>query len=173
MDDLFDQIRGTLAAGFPYAAILIALTIPDVCAALALPPEAREDKNKSRYITWYNANVLPKINILSGEDCYSLRCGVLHSGRSGNKNRSYDKLLFVQNSQADQISFSNGVIDDKHYNLVIGLDISYFLESMISAAEEWLEANAQDHNILVNRDRLVKVYPDGILPFVYGKQCIS
>ncbi len=56
------------------SALFIALTIPDICSGERAP--------KSKYIEWFDNWVIrgdPK-PIISGKDCYDIRCGILHSG---------------------------------------------------------------------------------------------
>lgn len=76
-----------------YAALAVALALPDICGWLENPDE----KVGKRYSNWYNKNfkytLIEKIpeeirkefrneqkSFLTGEDCYSLRCAYLHSG---------------------------------------------------------------------------------------------
>lgn len=80
MDDILNEIDRALAAGLYYLAIAMALTIPDICAAL----EAENgETNQQKYKAWYESNLAYKYTNITAQDCYSLRCGVLHQGRCG------------------------------------------------------------------------------------------
>jgi hypothetical protein len=68
MEHLFDQIRGTLDAGFPYAAIALALSIPDVCANLSVDDKTKDSGQKSRYMRWFSDHAVSKITVLTAED---------------------------------------------------------------------------------------------------------
>lgn len=72
-----------------YAALTLALTVPDICGKA----EYEGMRNKERYITWYDENIgkvqkelgklddgTPFMPYLSGKLVYNLRCNVLHAG---------------------------------------------------------------------------------------------
>lgn len=87
IDRYLDSIIKSLESKNWYAALFIALAIPDICGALEHP-----DKNSpARYVNWYNKYMLPKYSstigplhephvFLSGDDCYALRCSLVHEG---------------------------------------------------------------------------------------------
>jgi len=68
-----------------YAALSLALTLPDICANVSSPATG----SKVRYVSWFNQYMLSKYTrqvgadksehvFLCGEDCYALRCALLH-----------------------------------------------------------------------------------------------
>ena len=84
---IINDIKAALDHDLYYAALISALTLPDICGKVAFPNE----KAGKRYIDWYNQeigycerNPNPQIHekmpYLSGEVMYSLRCSLLHSG---------------------------------------------------------------------------------------------
>jgi hypothetical protein len=71
-----------------YAALTMSLTLPDICAKAANPGERTSGR---KYAAWFDENVGPKYRrpvgadrkihvFLSGNDCYALRCALLHAG---------------------------------------------------------------------------------------------
>ncbi len=71
------QIRAASAAGLYYLALFGALTLPDICGALA----ASDGKaTKSKYITWLRSNVPEEAG--DADLIYGLRCSLLHQGRT-------------------------------------------------------------------------------------------
>ena len=84
---IISDIKAALDNDLYYAALISALTLPDICGKVAFPNE----KVRKRYIDWYdqeigyyernpNSKLHDKMPYLSGEVVYSLRCSLLHSG---------------------------------------------------------------------------------------------
>ncbi|MFJ4026010.1 hypothetical protein ACIPWF_00860 [Paenarthrobacter sp. NPDC089989] len=86
MKHLVDSVRSSLALENWYAALSLALTLPDICGRLESP----ELRSQRRYVQWCKTYLEPKYTapgssgarlFLSGKDCYALRCAVLHEGQ--------------------------------------------------------------------------------------------
>ena len=81
IEQLVNEINGLLRDGYPYSALGIALTLPDICGNIAYP----NTKVADHYKKWYCEYVNP-ISALKFKDgfdeeiCYKLRCAYLHSG---------------------------------------------------------------------------------------------
>jgi hypothetical protein len=89
MQHLTESVRTAVQQSNWYAAVGLALTLPDICGRLETP---HVKLSKPRYVTWCNKYLVPGYTtrvgadreehvFLSGEDCYALRCAVLHEGR--------------------------------------------------------------------------------------------
>ena len=88
MKELLDAIQSALKSQNWYAAIFLALALPDICGKLENPESM---KSEERYKTWFN-KYLSKIYcnhvgadqtehvFLTGEDLFALRCACLHEG---------------------------------------------------------------------------------------------
>ena len=163
MDDILEQIEKVLNAGFPYPALVMALTLPDICASLAFDPSGNEKTRvKARYVAWFDKNVASKgMMVLTAEDCFSLRCGVVHQGRMGNKDAQFDRVAFTENGPA-MSEWENCTVNDMQYVRLIQLDIRQFIGRMLEAAREWYQANKEDRFVQENVRRLVRYYPEGI-----------
>lgn len=86
--DRLMEIRRCLDAGLLRSALILALTIPDICARIEYP-DIPEDKKGTRYAKWFDENIV-KYNIgevgknqgsfdcFNGYMCYLLRCRMLH-----------------------------------------------------------------------------------------------
>src|ERR1035437_5070238 len=80
-----DAGRRALKDGNNYAALCLALMLPDICASLEDPGP---NKSQARYVRWFRKWVEPKYTSvtsdrrvwISAEDCYQLRCSLIHSG---------------------------------------------------------------------------------------------
>jgi len=156
MDTIFEEIERALEAGLIYSAVTIALSIPDICAALQHPVGHAKGSNKSGYIRWYQRNLAAQYPNLTGNDFYSLRCGVVHTGRFGTENGlRYARLIFTGEDRRNSIH--NNEIND-----MLQLDAATFCADMIAAARSWLTANATDRNVQRNLSRVVLLYPTGM-----------
>ena len=93
IEQLVNEINGLLRDGYPYSALGIALTLPDICGNIAYP----NTKVADHYKKWYSEYVNP-ISALKFKDgfdeeiCYKLRCAYLHSGNFdlGNADATHD-----------------------------------------------------------------------------------
>ncbi len=75
MDFILNQIERALDKNLHYLAVASALTLPDLCGAL----EAEDGiARPAHYKTWYDKWLAPKYDVITSQDLYMLRCGVLH-----------------------------------------------------------------------------------------------
>ena len=92
MDAVISEVRRCLESRYYHAALVLALTIPDICGLVEYP-ECRK-KSSKRYVAWFNDHILvnyakkftPESEVsesyFNGDMCYSLRCKLLHEGNS-------------------------------------------------------------------------------------------
>lgn len=89
MPTIFSDIHCALEHDCLFAALALALTLPDICGKAEYPDE----KGKNRYVQWYNEYIgkyyqeasrdernNDNFPYLDGEAVYSLRCSYLHQG---------------------------------------------------------------------------------------------
>lgn len=162
MEPILQEIEAALAAKLYYVALGATLTLPDVCAALEAPDGQTSGK---RYRAWYEANLQPAFPWLTGDDCYSLRCGVLHQGRFGGHKMQYARVIFNVSPAA---RFNNCVINDAFFN-----DAEGFCRRVIEAVRAWYRANESSPTIKANLPRLVRLHPGGLAPYLEGLPVIG
>src|SRR5713226_4507778 len=92
MDILTDEIKKALLNKVWYAALILALTLPDVCAALESPDGV---STPDRYKAWYAKWLKRKYDMISADDLYFLRCGVAHQGKFGHPAMQYQRIFFT------------------------------------------------------------------------------
>jgi hypothetical protein len=92
VDAVISEVRRCLDSEYYRAALVLALTIPDICG-LVEHPECRK-KSSKRYVAWFNDHILVNYakkftsegevseSYFDGDMCYSLRCKFLHEGNS-------------------------------------------------------------------------------------------
>jgi hypothetical protein len=163
--DFFDQMEAAVDAGLYYASLMCALAIPDVCGGM----EAEDGQaTKKRYIDWFDRNVGPRYEgVLSGGDCYLLRCAMLHQGSLRHPEGAYERVIFLEPG-ATRMTL--------HMNIVLGalnIDVSIFCRDLIEAGRVWL-ADAEDSDAYRrNYDRFLKRHPDGLAPYIKGVPVIG
>jgi hypothetical protein len=77
-----DDIEKALSVEAYYPAIMVALTLPDVCAALE-SPNGRTIGEK--YKQWYKTYGARISSVITADHMWKFRCGFVHQGRLGNK----------------------------------------------------------------------------------------
>ncbi|HHU0040342.1 TPA: hypothetical protein ACT9LS_003088 [Legionella pneumophila] len=134
MIEFLDQISKGIEANLYYLALFASLSIPDICGALGSENgKSRRDK----YINWFNENVgNPKNYNLSGEDCYHLRCAMLHQGKTTHDRSGFQRVIFVEPSPR-LIILHNNII-----NNALNIDVQIFCSDLIEAAKKWFERNS-------------------------------
>ena len=164
METILSEIELAIKAGLYYLAVAMALTLPDICAALE-----SEDGHTTRakYKAWYSANLAEKYPRMTDVDCYSLRCGVLHQGRCGHPNSQYGRVIFtIPNAQ--QNFFHNNIIND-----ALNLDAPQFCADVVRSVREWFVGSQHLVNVQANLPNLVRFRPLGLPPYMVGMPLIA
>lgn len=145
MEGFFDGLEKAVGDRNWYAALVLSLTLPDVCVKASDP--ARKT-SRSRYAEWFDTYLGPKYRaytgageyrelttFLSGKDCYALRCALLHEGSSdtsGQPSReALDSFQFCVPGESRTVNHMNLVNE----GLVLMVDI--FAMDMLGAARSW------------------------------------
>jgi hypothetical protein len=152
MDMLYQEIQKALDARLFYLAVVVSLTIPDICAALQSPNAETENK---KYKNWCNAYILKKYPKVTAEDLYGLRNGVLHTGRSENKSMKLSRIAFTLPTPPMRSTH------DIWVNNFYFIDAAIFCNDMIESGKKWQEDKKDDPNVLTNMTRLVQLRPNG------------
>lgn len=168
MQDFVTSIRDDLKYGNYYGALFQTLMLPSICGALE--SDDGEDKG-SRYISWYDKYITDLY--LNGNDCYKLRCSMLHQGRTSHKHSSFSRVLFTLPGAT--IVAHNNLIDD-----ALNLHVTLFCERLLEAVQTWLEelqsndnAKKRLENYQRNLKETIRFYPDGLKPYLGGIPIIS
>lgn len=103
---------------------------------------------------------------LTGEDFYSLRCGVIHQGRMGHPKMQYSRVLFTI-PNANRNIFHNNILND-----ALNLDVCIFCNDIISV-RNWFNANQNDPNVIKNFELTVQPRPLGLAPYMVGMPLIA
>jgi len=143
MKALTDSVRNANAQRNWYAALSLALALPDICGFLESP----NDGSQRRYVTWCDQFLAPHYTrligpdraehvFLSGQDCYALRCAFLHEGTDDvtrqRARQALDSFLFVEPP-------AGGRIHCNQVNAKLQLQVDIFCEDLCAGVDEWVE----------------------------------
>ncbi len=139
MKDILEAIRKSLQEGNYFAALFLTITLPSICGAIASTDGV---DTRKKYVAWYDRYVDGLY--LKGEDCYSLRCSLLHQGKTTHKNSSFSRVLFSYPNRTNAI-YHNNILGN-----ALNLDISLFCDRIIKGVETWLREVEETENYKKN-----------------------
>lgn len=155
--------RRSLSQGNLYSALTLALTLPDICGSLEDPGP---NKSKKRYIAWCKANLEPRYThligspprentFLSAEECYRLRCSLIHSGTADMGATAIDRI-----ERAEFFDETTGA----HCNVTrnfLQLSASKFSRTMFDAVDDWDKSVAENALVQAEKSRLLIIHSSG------------
>jgi hypothetical protein len=170
MREFFEQVARGGEGAFSYLALSGALIVPDICGAM----ESEDGcATPSRYIAWFDERVAPLYEdprdgtpMLSGEDCYMLRCSFLHQGTTQHEHGSYSRILFVEPNP-------RAVLHMNIVNDALNIAIREFCHEMAAAALAWLKGVENTEVFKRNYGRFLQRYPEAPEPYKLGLPVIT
>lgn len=145
------SLQQSLANQNYFAALTLALTLPDICSKLENP----QLNTGPRYIDWFNEFLSRKYKrqvgpqgqvhtFLSGGDFYALRCAVLHQGElditSQRARQVLNDFIFVRPRVSSSVHLNQ-------LNDTLQLQVDIFCVDIILAVEEWVKLHKDDAQI--------------------------
>ena len=168
MGTLINEIMEALKNRLLYAALLLALTLPDICAAL----ESQDGRSTpGRYKAWFNTWLRKKYEgQLDAQDMYRLRCAVAHQGRFEHPGMKYERVFFTlrPNGMFFHKNELPGIRKDG-----LNLDIVFFCKDVVESVEAWFAQKEGDPQVQENLTRLVQFHPKGLSPYLEGVPAIG
>lgn len=144
--DYVEAVRAAVRTENWYAALPLALTLPDVCGWLEDPTTT----TRQRYEHWYERFLAAKYRnevmagvagpgplvFLSASDCYALRCAFLHEGRDDISTQRAQEVI-----QRVYFTRPGGPVQGhcNRYNDVLQLDTRQFCEDICDVVVAWKE----------------------------------
>lgn len=161
MEFILQNIEKCLYNKLYFVALQSTLTLPDICGALE--SETGSTNGKS-YKKWYDENMQGK-SILSAEDCYAFRNGMVHQAYPKHKNMRYERVIFIHPDFTNIIGGDNNII-----NNAVWIDFIKFCENMIESVRQWEKRMKDSNNVNFekNYSNLIQVHPKGISPYIVG-----
>lgn len=168
MKTLTDEIVNCLKAELWYAALVLTLMLPDICAALEAENGATTPE---RYKAWYEKWLQHKYEKISADDLYYLRCGVAHQAQFSHQAIKYDRIFFtLKHPKGKYWSFGkvheHRKIQKTDRGQSYSTDLKRFCENVIDSVDEWFAHKTNDANVKNNIGHLVQFYPHGLLDYM-------
>jgi hypothetical protein len=165
MKQLFDSVELAIRTENWYAALILALILPDIAGKIDNPDS---DSNK-RYADWFDKYVGDKYKLkigpnhvehtfLSGNDCYALRCSFLHEGKSEINDQHardvLDDFVFVVPRKSFTIHCNQST--DGSQKLQLQVDI--FCVDIVKGLMQWLNDIEKDSGKQSALSTLLKIH---------------
>lgn len=154
INKIISDCEQALNSGLYFAALALALTLPDICGKAEYPNAS----NKKRYVDWYDEHVAlehkhPKIRedseelpYASGEVIYALRCSVLHQGTPGidSDKCNIARFRLIWEKEPPQYLWSSSGIAVEERQL--DLPIRTICQTILNKASSYYESNKERFN---------------------------
>lgn len=166
MEKIIESVESAISSGNFYAAFVVSLTLPDICGDIEYPGM----DSKSGYIKWLSTNLPEYIGHASGEECYALRCTILHNADDyldEYKRRSFSPLLilgrfYLRSEGSHLIRLTDNYYNGVKLENVVALNTVEFSKDILKAVKDWLKKNKGNKKI---QERLKKVFIIHSTPF--------
>lgn len=165
-----DSISKSLQDKNYFAALIMALTLPDICCSL-------EDQNRRtkghKYASWFEKYIGHQYKskfgrqsietvFLSGEECYALRCAYLHKGFNQIEGEQIVKDYIGVSSR---IEFMAEMSSDKlKISGILMLSLENFCQYIIDGIIEWLDDNKTNSIINERIKEIPVIHTKGFSP---------
>ena len=155
--NLVNEIRYAMNANLYNCALTLALTLPDICGKAEYPCEKSSRKRYKKWFSFYaapsfcckaeNAYTGDIVNFswLSAEECWALRCSVLHSGNYRIE-RTKLKHIILHSHKDNRKNQSHFVRDSKFADL----DVILLCNILCDSAEKYYTTCRHPHFIIDN-----------------------
>lgn len=161
-----DDIKKCNECGCFFAALIVALALPDICGKVLFP----EAKTGERYIKWFDkyigdneglrlaelGGMDKELPYMTGKVCYKLRCTLLHEGTEdiASKVENTDFILnFSKSSVLEESSTCERIdtdengkeissIKEKHWKI----NTVFLCDKIVNGVERFLKEDIKDEN---------------------------
>jgi hypothetical protein len=166
LETIFADMWRSIEAKLYYPALIVALTIPDICVGLTMPKAEHVKKpHYNKFIADYGNRELPL------EECYMLRGGVVHrADLRGHAHIQTSHVIFT--TPESQIKIHSLTMQALGKSAMV-FDLQSFCQAMEAAARRWYEANAKNSVVEENLKNIIRICPNGLSPFVVGQPILA
>lgn len=144
-----------------YGALMMALSMPDICGRLETPEENVGPRYKRWFSQWLQDAFTAGGRVFLGpEECYALRCSYFHEGRSNMENQRARKAL-----ENFRFVYPDEHGNTMHLNLngaVLNLQVDIFCRDVAAAVLAWDKAHCFNGGVLTRKMDLIAIKPIGM-----------
>ncbi len=149
MQDFTNSIRKAIIDKNWFAALFLALCMPDICGVIETPNE----ENGIRYKRWFNENLAIYTSMFSAEDAWCFRCSCLHQGVDTDTRMVIEKVHFITPPPRANIVHMN------NFKGILQMQIDIFCNDIATAIDTWYENIAKkDPDMRTRTQGLIKIY---------------
>jgi hypothetical protein len=160
---LLNEINAAVTHGAPFLAIAMTVALPDICVSLKSP---NGRTNGERYKAWCEENLSKEeFGFVTGDDLWSMRCGVLHNGRFGDLKHNVARVIFALPGKG---SLVNCRFNDAYVYSAVD-----FCKNFTQAVYRWMEKNKEDETVKANIVRLMQYREGGLRPYIDGMTVLA
>lgn len=158
------DIEKSIAARLYYPALLIALTLPEVCSALAL--DRSIFVKEKHYVDFVDKYATPEGLGCTGVDCYRMRGGLVHRGSLA-RHPKFDAthVIFTLPEAANPM---HGFSIQNPEAAAACFDLVSFCNAMIRGASTWYREHKDNPIVQKNMPHVIRYCPEGKSPFLFG-----
>ena len=161
MQRFIDAAKIAVATENWYAALALALSMPDICGRLENPAAG----SQARFVAWFDKFLLKHYqsrvgvnrelySFLCGADCYALRCAFLHQGEFGIDDQRAQQALERFHFTAPR---HGCFIHKNQINNTLQLQVDAFCKDVCEGVEEWLVTVKDDAATLARMAKLATI----------------
>lgn len=160
MQHLLDSVRAAIQERNWYAALSVALALPDICSRLE---DASQSGSEKRYVDWFNKFLVhfyqgivagEPHTFLTGADLYALRCAYLHEGGF---DISAQRARTVLGSYVFVATPPGTIVHRNQMNNILQLQVDIFCQEVCSAVEAWVATVATSADVQTRIAKLPRV----------------
>lgn len=151
VEELIDQIRRAEKAGLYYLALIGALTLPDICGALA---SENGRATGAKYKDWLRSFVPEQA--ADADLIWGVRCSLLHQGHAHPKGSFPMAFTGPGTGQVHNLSIVDG-----QGNQVGWTSIEMFVEEVTAGAERWYAEFGETQRVKRNYEKFARIRPEG------------
>lgn len=168
LERILGDIHKANNAGIYYAALAVSLTLPQICVGLTFD-NSTEVKGQ-HYKDFLNQYAPTKIGLnlgVSADDCWKLRCGLLHRGNAS-QNRDFNSthVIFTVPESKSAIHGISMIAPFSGTEDAAMIDLITFCNAMETATRSWMSQHTNHPNVIRNEPNLLSMRPLGVAPFV-------
>ncbi|MFY3647045.1 hypothetical protein ACOTET_23105 [Achromobacter xylosoxidans] len=159
---IVESVKLAVANSNWYAALALALTMPDICGKIDNPNLG----SQARYAAWFDTYIGPKYRrpvlgqehiFMAGTDCYALRCSFLHEGGEHAEGRAQavraalDRFHFVAPKDGNCVHMNQ-------FGSVLQLQVDTFCMQLAGAMDYWLQRPETTQALATNPPQILTIY---------------